>query len=536
VNGRLTGVLGMFGVLAAASALAAGPTVLPSLQRTAATSDEALPISRSTPPLVCPGPETLLVPDGGIAVDPGGPVLVSALVGSASGPSSARLQALGRGSAVLAAGASRLSGLGPAPVAITQGRSLTLTADQAGPKVAALAVTALGPALLRAAAPTRPSRQAELPAVAAVQSTLVRSGDLRALVATTCGVPEAESWLVGGATGDGERLRLLLANPAATAAVVDVDVHGPTGRVRAPSGEGVVVPAGGEVPIFIDALAPGLKQVAVHVTTRSGRVRATLHDSRLRGLDPGGADDVPVGAAPAKRQVIPGVSLVDGFGRTAEDPTAAGSTAVRVAVPGAEEAVVRVRLMDASGAVELPRASVVNVPAGGVADVPVAGVDSGTYTAIVESDVPVVAGALVGRGGVVGTAPASEFAWAPAARPLTGPGYVMLPPGSRSALSLVAAEDAGRLSVSEVRTDGSVTAGKDVDVPAGTSITVPLGGNTVAVRIDAVSTDPGSTVAASVVSWASDPRGSLISVLTVNLSAPADAPHTATQDRTLGLP
>ena len=524
---RLPGVLGVLGVLATASALAAGSTVLPQWQRTATSVQEPLPISRSTAPLLCPGPETLLVPDGGTAVDPGVPVLISALVGSSSGPSSARLQVRGARSAALEA---RSSGLGADAVPITRARDLTLTARAPGPAVGALAVTALGPAVLKADSSRTPAP--ELPALAAVQSTLARSGDLRALAATTCGTPSADSWLVGGATGDGERLRLLLANPAATPAVVDVDVHGPTGRVRAPSGEGVVVPAGGEVPILVDALTPGLKQVAVHVTTRSGRVRATLHDSRLRGLEPGGADDVPVAARPARTQVIPAVSLVNGYSRTADDPAAAGSTAVRVAVPGAEEAVVRVRLLDSSGAVELPRAAVVNVPAGGVADVPISGIASGTYSAIVESDVPVVAGALVGRGGVAGTAPAAEFAWAPAARPLTGSGYVVLPPGARSALSLVAAKGAARLTLRPVHADGSLAAPVEVAVAAGTSSTVPLDSRAVAVRIDDVT---GGAVAAAVVSWVSDPRGSLVSVLGVDLTAAAVVPHSATRDRTLGL-
>jgi hypothetical protein len=544
VTGRTPGLLGAFAVVAAATGLAAGatalPSALPSVQRASTPIAERLPVSVSTPALVCPGPETLPVPDGGAAVDPGAAVLISALVAAESGPASARLQLSGnRSDAAADASESLPSGLTSASAPITAGRSLELATPEPGPVIGSLAVTALGPALLR----TTPAPEAtgtgsagegpsdRPPSIAAVQSTLVRSGDLRSLTATTCTVPESDSWLVGGSTDEGARLRLLLANPAATAAVVDIDVRGPKGRVRAPSGEGVVVPAGAEVPIFVDALTPGLKQLALHVTTRSGRVRATLHDSRLDGLAPAGADDVPVAAAPAKQQLIPGISLVNGYGKSADDPSAPGSTAVRIAVPGAEEAVVRVRLLDSGGAVELPRTAVVSVPAGGVVDVPVSGIPSGTYTAVVDSDVPVVAGALVGRGGVAGTEVASEFAWAAAARPLAGSGYLVLPPGARSTLSLVASAGTGRLVVSEVRRDGSIGDPIRVEVPGDTSATVQLAPDAVAVRIDDVS---GGPVAAGLVSWVTDERGSLISVLSVDLAVPSVPPTSAVHDRTLG--
>jgi hypothetical protein len=252
----------------------------------------------------------------------------------------------------------------------------------------------------------------------------------------------------------------------------------------------------------------------------------------LDGLVPAGADDVPVAAGPAKRQIVPGISLVNGYGKGADDPTAPGSTAVRVAVPGGEEAVVRVRLLDSSGAVELPRSAVVSVPAGAVVDIPVSGVPSGTYAAVIDSDVPVVAGALIGRGGVAGAAPASEIAWAAAARPLAGRGYLVLPPGARSTLSVAATDSAGRLTVSEVHRDGSVAEPVPVDVPAESSATVQFGADAAAVLINDVG---GGPVAAALVGWVTDPRGSLISVLSVDLPAVADPPTSAVRDETLGL-
>ena len=236
------------------------------------------------------------------------------------------------------------------------------------------------------------------PLLAGVQSTLATGGDLRGLTTTTCAAAAADTWLVGGATTTGHRLRLLLANPAGTPATVDVAVHGPDGRVRAPSGDGVDVPAGGSKAVFVDALAPDLPAVAVHVSARAGRVQATLHSSVLRGLVPGGTDDVPPAAPPARRQVVPGSptsrprACPPGGARPGEagrrigeaeardgEPTRrtterrrrrAGRDRGRVAVPGAEEAVVRIKLLGPGGRGRARRPAAANVPAGGVVDVP----------------------------------------------------------------------------------------------------------------------------------------------------------------------
>ena len=142
---------------------------------------------------------------------------------------------------------------------------------------------------------------------AATQATSATSGDLRGLAAIACEPALADSWLVGGGTGTGERTRLLLANPTPAAALVDVVVHGEDGRVDAPQGEGVVVPSGQQVALYVDALAPDAGPVAVNVTARSGRVVAVLHHTRMLGITPGGVDDVGPAAPPGTDQVVQGV-------------------------------------------------------------------------------------------------------------------------------------------------------------------------------------------------------------------------------------
>jgi hypothetical protein len=281
-----------------------------------------------------------------------------------------------------------------------------------------------------------------LPAVALSQLTEATVGDLRGLAAQSCAEAAADLWLVGSGTSTGRRGRLLVSNPTPVPATVDITVFGNGGPVKSPAGTGVAIPAGSERAFLIEALAPRLDSVVVRVTATSGRVSGVLHDDLLRGITPGGVDDVTAGAGPARRQYLPGVSIARSLQGVVGDvlprrSDAAGAVAIRVAVPGSRDGAVRVHLLGAGGAVTWA-GGVVTVPRGTVADLPITGVPDGLYTAVVESDVPVVAGALVGRAEPTssqagtpaalgrGVAPA-EFGWIAAASSLSSAAAVAVP-------------------------------------------------------------------------------------------------------------
>ena len=431
---------------------------------------------------VCPGPQTLLVPEGGRVVPPPGPVLVAA---AASG---------------LAGSTAVLAGQDGAPA-----DGLVLRppddVDVADVAVAGLRRTQAGPVRLDA----RGSGTA--PTLSAVQATLATRGDLRGLAASACPVAATDAWLLGGGTGEGHRSRLLLANPTATAVTVDVTVHAEDGEHAPQAGAGVSVPAGGARAVQLDALAPGLGPVAVHLRAVTGRFVASLHHSVLRGLVPGGTDDVVPAAAPSRRQVVPGLSVPDG-GRAGlpEDPAAPGAGAVRIAVPGGGDAVVRVGVVGEHGPVALPGAGVLTVPARGVADLALRGLKAGSYAAVVESDVPVVASALVGRtrpgGELAGTraalgvaVPPSEFAWLPSAVPLARtvlaavprpeqPARGGRPAASVSAAVVLTAPDGGAVAhVREVGAGGRVLVERDLEVASGRTVRSRLAPGTRAVLL-----------------------------------------------------
>ena len=314
---------------------------------------------------------------------------------------------------------------------------------------------------------------------------------------------DVDLWLVGGGSSTGRRGRLLLTNPSTTSSVtVDVTVHGPSGVVPVAAGQDIVLPAGGQAALLLDALAPGLPAAVVHVHTRSGRVVGTLHDSLLRGLVPGGADDVPAATGPATQQVVAGLLVRTAGGSTSAAQTgsapagnsaAAGATAVRVAVAGRNEAIVRVRLLGPTGLMDLGAQGVATVPGGGVADIPITGVPNGVYAALVQADVPVVAGAIVGRASPgstragtaqdpTGKAPPSEFAWAAASPPVSGTALAVLPPAAPAApasgpaapevtgVLTLASVGGGTAVIRAISADGTVGPPTTPSVPAGSTL------------------------------------------------------------------
>ena len=130
---------------------------------------------------------------------------------------------------------------------------------------------------------------------------------------------------------------------------------GEDGPVARTTGSTVALAAHSRTVLLLDALAPGVKAPVVHVRSSGGSVGAVLNDSWLDGRRRCGSDDVVAALPPAKRVLVPGVR-VQGAGAL-----------VRVAVPGAAEAVVQVRVIGEKGDVDLGDAGVVRVAAGIVA-------------------------------------------------------------------------------------------------------------------------------------------------------------------------
>lgn len=280
------------------------------------------------------------------------------------------------------------------------------------------------------------------------------SGDLRGLVATACQGPSTSAWLVGGSTQPGDSAQLVLSNVGQTPASVTLAGWGSTGALDLSTAGTVLVPAGGQRIVLLEALAAD-PRVAVHVAASGGEVTALVQDSRLRGLVPGGTDLVAPSVPPAETVVVPGIFLGRTSGEEADAP------AVRVVNPGEDVATVSLELLGADGPQSVPGAEDLVLDPGAVVDISLTGLPEGAWSAAVSADLPVTAAAVTTTVGTAseedpGTAPVDR-AWSPAV-PALASGVVAVPDDAVATASLVLAnpaDDAVDVEIVPVLRDGT---------------------------------------------------------------------------------
>jgi hypothetical protein len=370
----------------------------------------------------------------------------------------------------------------PAPVAPV----VTVDAvTAAGPGAGALEVHALGGGsvaevaaggravhLADVAAPfvVRAQPGDEAPVAAATGASVVTDGDARGLAAASCRAPSSDDWLVGGATGVGSTATLVLSNPGLTAAQVTLEVFGPNGPVEQTTAQHVVGPGATRL-VDLGGAAADQAALVVHVGVTGGQVSARVQDTAVLGFTPAGTDLVVPGAAPATRQVVTGVET------RASAVGAPDAPVLRLLAPGDGDTTARVTLLGSDGPVALPGADEVPLTAGEVVDVPLGGLPAGSWTAVVDADVPVVAAAVASRTGTPGDLddqPRVDRAWS-ASTPTDVHGVVALPRGIAARLVVAAVgrdgDDRGeaRATLRAFDEGGRVLTEVPVSVDAGTT-------------------------------------------------------------------
>lgn len=342
----------------------------------------------------------------------------------------------------------------------------TVTATLPAGGSAAVVPDVTGPQVVRAEPGTAPAR------VAAASAGLVTAGDLRGLAAASCQQPTADAWLLGGASDLTSTAQLVLSNAGSTPAEVTLAIWGPSGPVDL-TGERFLVAPRAQRVVVLGGIAAEQRRLAVHVSATGGRVGAHIQDSAIDGFTPVGTELVVPGAAPARRQVVPGLAVVDS---TVGDLSA---PALRLLVPGDTGTTASVTLLGPEGVTELPGAESVALVPGEVTDVPLGGLPAGAYTAVVDADQPVLASAVVSRPGSVGElddVPSVERAWA-ASTAVGRSGVVAVPSGARGTLvagAVASGSDpaAGAPATATLRllgADGSVLAERRLRLDAGST-------------------------------------------------------------------
>ena len=305
----------------------------------------------------------------------------------------------------------------------------------------------------------------EVPLIAASQSQSVASDELVGFASSSCAEPSSSTWLVGGSTETGRVSLITLVNPSDVNATVDLGITAETGRVQGPGIEGIVVGPRSQRVVPLSGFETGLLSPVVHVTSRGGQIVATLQESIVRTLDPGGVDVISGGAAPSRTTVVPGI-IVRG-GETLEtalaDPDAGDlQSALRLLAPGDSPARVSISLAadDGTGTTFDTR-----IESGLVTDVPVDGLADGLYTATITSDVPVVAAV---RTSALSADGAVDLSWASSAPALSGDTLVSVPDGDGARLTLANPTDAPVTATVAIDGDDE----REVEVPAGANLAV----------------------------------------------------------------
>lgn len=332
-------------------------------------------------------------------------------------------------------------------------------------------------------APPAAGEQAGL--VAGSQSQSVSSADIAGFAASECVKPSAESWLVGGSTVTGRTTILSLNNPSKVSATVKLSIFSENGPVTAAGTDGIVVPPGGRQVFSLAAFAPGAVSPVVHVESAGGQVVATLQQSIVRTLTPGGIDIFSAGTDPSTLTVIPGVVIAG-----QNDITSASSVSgyadltgtLRVLVPGKGSSEITVSAIPEDGSTPA-HSSTLTIEGGIVTDFPLGEFANGTWTLTVASARPAVAAARTSTVNLQGVDTAvnpvssanivaADVAWFVGAPLLEKRALVSVAIGPSPTLHLVNLAS-GPVTVSIDAVDG---AGKTVTVAAHEVLAVPVAG------------------------------------------------------------
>lgn len=315
------------------------------------------------------------------------------------------------------------------------------------------------------------------------QTTVVSAGPGRGVLGASCVAPDSEFWFPAASTAADRQDFLHLVNPDDMDAVVDVELFGKDGVLKATTGDGVSVPSQGSTSILLSTLVTEkVPDLAVHVTVRTGRVGAAVQavDAKL------GADWLPAAADPAAGLVFPGI------------PTDATSVRLVVFAPGQDDADLTVRLASPTGSITPAGHETLHVKSGMTTTVDLGDVTKGEAGSLLlaasgsHAAVPVVGALRITRG----TGAKQETAFLPATPKIDERATVADNRVKASTLSLVAPGKEAVVKVTtSAATDGGAPVSKNVTVKAGTTVgfepPVPSSGKgAFAVTVEPVSGGP----------------------------------------------
>lgn len=276
------------------------------------------------------------------------------------------------------------------------------------------------------------------------------------VAAAVCGPGSADPQvLAGGGTAEGESYTLVLTNPFAGSATVDVLAASEVGTESEPALEGIVVPSRSLVPVDLSGLLPGRQTISTAVLANQGRVVVgAVHES---------AGDVSAvgGLVPALDWYLP-LPAVEGTGRE-----------LVLFAPGTAEVPFQLDVYAVEGLAEAAYEDV--VPARGQVVIPAGDLLEGPGVVRVVAAGPVAAVLRLSGEGTVAVIPG-----------ITAPGPSWLLPGAgRLGDSTVHVFNPGEVTVAAQLLSGTGSEIEAFEVPADAMIDVALPERGVGARVEA---------------------------------------------------
>jgi Family of unknown function (DUF5719) len=272
-----------------------------------------------------------------------------------------------------------------------------------------------------------------------------------------CDGPGTDFWFVGPGVHSAADIQLYLMNTDSEPADAAVDVFTDSGPLIGSTDSGITVPPHGMVVQTLAPLVKGSHAVALNVTTSIGQVVAAVMETSSAGK-PGVW--LPVAQPPATSQVLPGL------------PASVGSRELYVAVPGANNAQVKVTAVTGRGSYQPTGGSGIDLPGGSAVGISLPSLGGIPCAIMISSNVPVTAAMVVSGG-----APGAPGAVTAASAALHEQGVIADNPtsGGSAVLVLSAPNAAARVRVGEETAAGPAAGGGQlVAVPAGRSVVVRL--------------------------------------------------------------
>ncbi len=300
---------------------------------------------------------------------------------------------------------------------------------------------------------------------------------IKGLLAAPCLRSQSEFWLVGGSVAVGREAILILTNPTAVDATVDLEIFTENGISHSAGLSGIAVAAGKTEVIPLASFVFRSESMAVHVNSFGGSVTALIQQKAVRGLKASGADYIyPTGVA-QKESVFPGILVRRATDsaklRKLDDKYSDVRQNLRVFVPGDKDAQLTLEVL---GTDDETFGTVISVtaPAGKVTDFDINGLSDGDYIGYLRSDQEVFSSIRLVRSRV-GDDAYTDFAWINPAEGFTSPRYLAVPKAGISKLSIAnPSSEATKVSLKfgELTIERNIAAGAEIVLlaPSGQSI------------------------------------------------------------------